>query len=184
MNIDRQLSSIYKEPNLSLIKLGLIVLALLTFSFNAMAAEYNTAKCTAQVKAKNTSPNHKIKIDKLSTALGPVYVYGARSPSNPHRVINNDGEFETWTVELDTAWADDNGTGCAANHRVKVDLIRDGHLCEGIKFPYSNAEPSDSNDSFKNISKGGAVFNIGNLQKAYEDCLTDPHCDCSGPKNE
>ncbi|MEQ1528850.1 MAG: hypothetical protein ABL925_05995 [Methylococcales bacterium] len=183
MKIAQRLAAKWLKQLLTASKCSLAVLLLLPISFN-VAAVYNSTKCTAQIKAKNTSPKHKLKIDTLSTALGPVYVYSARSPSKPHRVINNDGNFETWTVELDSEWVDDNGTGCAGNHRVKVDLIRDSHLCENVKFPYSNAEPSDAKDSFVNTSKGGAVFSIGDLQKAYEDCLADPHCDCNGPQNK
>ena len=147
-------------------------------------AQVNTKQCTAQIKAKNTSPNHKIKIDKLSTAAGPIYVYGARSPSKPHRVLDNTGDYETWTIELDTQWVDNEGTGCKEDHRVKVDLIRDGHKCEDVKFPYTSGKPSDPKDAFVNPSKGDAVFQIGGLQKAYDDCLSDTKCDCDGPQNK
>jgi hypothetical protein len=160
------------------LKIASIVLLAIAPLSPGWADEYPTKACIAEIKAKNTSPNHKIKIDKLSTAKGPVYVYGARSPSKPHRVLDKTGEFETWNVELDTTWVDSSGYGCDAIHRVKVDLVRDGKRCEDIKFPYSGGTPSNPNDSFVNKNKGGATFNIGDLQKAFNDCLNDPKCDC------
>ncbi len=141
-------------------------------------------QCTAQIRAKNNSPNHKIKIDKLSTASGPIYVYSARSPSNPHRVLDNTGESETWTIELDTLLDAETGANCMADHRVKVDLIRDNHRCDDIKFPYSGQEPSNADGSFVNSSEGGAIFKLGDLQKAYEDCLNDKDCNCDGPQDK
>ncbi|WP_150048037.1 hypothetical protein [Methylomonas rhizoryzae] len=130
-----------KPAGLSPLKRGALSFGLLSVLCLASAmpvrAEFNAKQCTAQIKAKNTSPNHNIKIDKLSTAAGPIYVYGSRSPSNPHRVLDNSGAYETWTVELDSQWIDDEGTGCKQNHRVKVDLLRDGNKCSDIKFPTS-----------------------------------------------
>jgi hypothetical protein len=178
MNVQRHK---FKEMNGYLGPLGklfLLSVVVLTPVVSNATTSYVNQACTAKIKASNSSPNFNITIDKLATAKGPVYLYGQRSPSKPHRVINNTGNTETWDVELDTTWLDSSGYGCDAIHRVKVDLVRGAMRCEDIKFPYSGRTPSNPSDHYVNKDKGGAVFDIGDLQKAFTDCQADPKCTC------